>query len=40
MHGDAPEIRVDRGEQTNNFYVIALTEQVEGPGTIFTAAPG
>src|SRR5579872_149741 len=39
MHSDALEMRVDRGEQPDYFYFAALTEQVEGPRTIFSAAP-
>ncbi len=40
MHGDALEMRVDRGEQADDFYFAALAKHVEGPGTVFAAAPG
>jgi|ERR1022692_2843143 hypothetical protein len=39
VHSDTLEIRVDRGQQTDNFYTSTLTKHVEGPGAIFAAAP-
>lgn len=40
VHGNAIEVGVQRGEHANNFDVGSLMEDVEGPGRIFTAAPG
>jgi hypothetical protein len=44
MHGDALEMSVDRGQEADYLYVLALVEhalaeRVEGPGTVFAAAP-
>ncbi len=40
VHGDALEMRVDGGEQADNFYFAALAEHMESPRTVFAAAPG
>ena len=39
VHGDALEVCVDRGEQADDFYVVSLTKNMEGPGTVFATAP-
>ena len=40
VHGDAIEFGIDGGEQSDDFNVGLLAEQVEGPRAVFAAAPG
>ena len=40
MHGDAVKLGVVSGEQANDFYVLLKAEEMERPGTVFSAAPG
>jgi len=40
MHGDALKMGVDRGEQSNDFLFLSVTEHMQAPGAIFAAAPG
>jgi len=40
VHSDALKVGVDGGEQTGDFYLAAPAKDVEGPGTVFSAAPG
>ena len=39
VHGDTIEFGVDGGEEADDFDAGLVTEQVEGPGTVFSAAP-
>ena len=40
VHGDTVEFTVDGGEQADDFDVGLPAQDVEGPCTVFTAAPG
>jgi hypothetical protein len=40
VHSDALEMCIDRGEEADDLYVRALTEYMQTPRTIFSAAPG
>ena len=40
MHGDTLEVRVDGGEQADDFNFATLLQNVEGPCAVFAAAPG
>ena len=40
MHGHAIEIAIERGEQAYHLDIAALAQDVQGPRTIFAAAPG
>jgi len=40
MHCHPLKIRIDRGQEPDNFDVLTLPQHVQGPRTIFAATPG
>jgi hypothetical protein len=39
VDGDAAELLVDSGDESNNLVLLLAAENLEGPGAVFAAAP-